>query len=73
MHPELFEIPFTQLTVKSYGLMMVIAFLAAIFLMKIPQGFFWRKKVNALVHTLDRIRKRKGYFFLHFTSSDLEP
>jgi phosphatidylglycerol:prolipoprotein diacylglycerol transferase len=29
MHPELFRIPFTQLTVKSYGLMMVIGFLAA--------------------------------------------
>ena len=34
MHPELFEIPFIHLTVKSYGLMMVIAFLAAIFLIR---------------------------------------
>jgi len=34
VHPELFEIPFTHLTVKSYGLMMVIAFLAAIFVIK---------------------------------------
>ena len=31
MHPELFEIPFTNgLTVKSYGLMMVIGFLLAV-------------------------------------------
>jgi phosphatidylglycerol:prolipoprotein diacylglycerol transferase len=30
MHPELFRIPFTQLTVKSYGLMLVIGFLAAV-------------------------------------------
>lgn len=30
MHPELFEIPFVHLTVKSYGLMMVIGFLAAV-------------------------------------------
>ena len=30
MYPELFEIPFTHLTVKSYGLMMVIGFLTAV-------------------------------------------
>lgn len=30
MHPELFEIPFVHLTVKSYGLMMVIGFLLAV-------------------------------------------
>lgn len=34
MHPELFEIPFVHLTVKSYGLMMVVAFLAAVFLIR---------------------------------------
>jgi phosphatidylglycerol:prolipoprotein diacylglycerol transferase len=34
MHPELFEIPFIHLTIKSYGLMMVIAFLAAISLIR---------------------------------------
>ncbi len=34
MHPELFEIPFIHLTVKSYGLMMVIAFLAAVFVIR---------------------------------------
>jgi phosphatidylglycerol:prolipoprotein diacylglycerol transferase len=34
MHPELFQIPFTDLTVKSYGLMMVIGFLAAITLIR---------------------------------------
>ena len=34
MHPELFEIPFIHLTVKSYGLMMVIAFLAAVSLIR---------------------------------------
>jgi len=34
MHPELFEIPFTHMTVKSYGLMMVIGFLAAVFLIR---------------------------------------
>ncbi len=30
MHPELIEIPIVHLTVKSYGLMMVIGFLAAV-------------------------------------------
>ena len=30
MYPELFEVPFTHLTVKSYGLMMVIGFMGAV-------------------------------------------
>lgn len=34
MHPELFRIPFTTLTVKSYGLMMVIGFLAAVYVIR---------------------------------------
>jgi phosphatidylglycerol---prolipoprotein diacylglyceryl transferase len=34
MHPELFDIPFVHLTVKSYGTMMVIAFLAAVALIR---------------------------------------
>ncbi|MBU1259786.1 MAG: prolipoprotein diacylglyceryl transferase [Planctomycetes bacterium] len=34
MHPELFRIPFTELTVKSYGVMMVIGFIAAIFVIR---------------------------------------
>ncbi len=34
MYPELFEIPFTHLTVKSYGLMMVIGFLMAVALIR---------------------------------------
>lgn len=34
MYPELFNIPFTELTVKSYGLMMVIGFLGAVFLIR---------------------------------------
>jgi len=34
MFPELFEIPFTHLTIKSYGLMMVIGFLAAVSLIR---------------------------------------
>ena len=34
MHPELFEIPFIHLTIKSYALMMVIAFLLALSLIR---------------------------------------
>lgn len=34
MHPELFTIPFTHLTVKSYGLMLVIGFMAAVSLIR---------------------------------------
>lgn len=34
MHPELFEIPFLHVTVKSYGTMMVVGFLLAAFLMR---------------------------------------
>jgi len=34
MHPELFEIPLIHLTVKSYGLMMVIGFLATVWLIR---------------------------------------
>lgn len=34
MHPELFRIPFTDLTVKSYGLLMVCGFITAIFVIR---------------------------------------
>jgi phosphatidylglycerol:prolipoprotein diacylglycerol transferase len=34
MHPVLFKIPLTELTVKSYGLMMVIGFLSAVWLIR---------------------------------------
>jgi len=34
MHPELFEIPFIHLTIRSFGVMMVIGFLAGFFLVR---------------------------------------
>jgi len=34
MYPELFEIPFIHLTIKSYGVMMVIGFLLAVYLIR---------------------------------------
>jgi len=35
MHPELFRIPFTDMTVKSYGTMMVLGFLAVMYVIRI--------------------------------------
>jgi phosphatidylglycerol:prolipoprotein diacylglycerol transferase len=34
MHPELFRIPFTDLTVKSYGFLMVCGFISAIYIIR---------------------------------------
>jgi len=34
MRPELFQLPFIHLTVKSYGLMMVIGFMSAVYLIR---------------------------------------
>lgn len=34
MHPELFKIPFTELTIKSYGFMVVMGFLAALYVVR---------------------------------------
>ncbi len=34
MHPELFRIPFTELTVKSYGVLMALGFIAAIYVIR---------------------------------------
>ncbi|MHC4665497.1 MAG: prolipoprotein diacylglyceryl transferase [Planctomycetota bacterium] len=34
MHPELFEIPLIHVTVKSYGLMMVVGFLSAVLIIR---------------------------------------
>lgn len=34
MHPELFEIPFLHVSVKSYGTMMVVGFLVAVWIMR---------------------------------------
>lgn len=34
MFPELFKIPFTDVTIKSYGLMMVVGFLCAVWLIR---------------------------------------
>ena len=34
MHPDLFQIPFLNLTVRTYGIMIVIGFLLAVFIIR---------------------------------------
>ncbi len=34
MYPELFKLPFIELTVKSYGFMMVVGFLSAVYVIR---------------------------------------
>ena len=55
MYPELFEIPFTHLTIKSYGLMMVIGFMAAVFVIRRLSRHFTPNPqliTNAALYTL---------------------
>jgi len=55
MYPELFEIPFIHLTVKSYGLMMVIGFLAAVTVIRYLSRDFTRDPqliTNAALYSL---------------------
>jgi phosphatidylglycerol:prolipoprotein diacylglycerol transferase len=56
MHPELFEIPFLHISVKSYGTLMVIGFLAAVWLM--------RKIMKGLGQDPDRISSIAMYTLL---------
>jgi len=55
MHPELFRIPFSELTVKSYGTMLVIGFLASVWVIKrLSREFTPRPElvVNAALYAL---------------------
>jgi len=42
MHPEFFEIPLIHLSIKSYGLMMVVGFLAAVTVIRYLSRSFTR-------------------------------
>jgi phosphatidylglycerol:prolipoprotein diacylglycerol transferase len=80
MHPELFEIPFIHLTVKSYGLMMVIGFLACVSLIKHLSRKFTANPqhiTNAALYSLvGGVIGARLFFFIHyfgeFRSSPLE-
>ena len=55
MFPELFELPFIHLTVKSYGFMMVLGFLAAVVLVRAMASRIGEnpdKVTNAALYTL---------------------
>jgi phosphatidylglycerol:prolipoprotein diacylglycerol transferase len=71
MHPELFTIPFTSLTVKSYGTMLVIGFLSAMWIIKrLSREFTPRPDlvVNAALYALvaGLVGSRIFYVLHHF-------
>jgi phosphatidylglycerol:prolipoprotein diacylglycerol transferase len=70
MHPELFEIPFVHLTVKSYGLMMVIGFLACVSLIsRLSRDFTANPQhiTNAALYALvGGVIGARVFFVLHY-------
>ena len=71
MHPELIEIPFVHLTVKSYGLMMVVGFLAAVTLIRYLSRSFTKDPqhiTNAALYSEEEmlsIREINAEMFIH--------
>jgi phosphatidylglycerol:prolipoprotein diacylglycerol transferase len=70
MFPELFKIPFTHLTIYSYGLMLVIAFLAAISLIRrLSRDFTPDPKMitNAALYALIAgVGGARAFYVLHY-------
>ena len=70
MYPELIEIPFIHLTVKSYGLMMVIGFLACVSLIRrLSRGFTPNPQLitNAALYSLvGGVVGARLFFVLHY-------
>jgi len=70
VHPELFEIPFVHLTVKSYGLMMVIGFLACVSLIsRLSRDFTANPQhiTNAALYALvGGVIGARLFFVLHY-------
>lgn len=71
MHPELIEIPFIHLTIKSYGLMMVIGFLACVSIIKYLSREFTSNPqhiTNAALYSLigGVVGARLFFVFHHF-------
>jgi len=72
VHPELFEIPFLHITVKSYGTMMVIGFLVAVSLMrrmmkKAGQNPEWITN-GALYALMAGVVSSRVFYVLHHSS-----
>jgi phosphatidylglycerol---prolipoprotein diacylglyceryl transferase len=70
MHPELFEIPFVHLTVKSYGFMMVMGFLAAVAVIRYLSRHFTRDPqhiTNAALYALIAgVVGARVFFVIHY-------
>jgi phosphatidylglycerol:prolipoprotein diacylglycerol transferase len=75
MHPELFEIPFIHATVKSYGLMIVLGLLAAVFVIRRLSDHIGLKNFNkdyitngALYALITGIIGSRIFYILHYYS-----
>jgi len=70
MHPELFEIPVVHLTVKSYGFMMVVGFLAAVMVIRHLSRYFTRDPqhiTNAALYALIAgVIGARVFFVIHY-------
>ena len=70
MHPELFEIPIVHLTVKSYGFMMVVGFLAAVTVIRYLSRHFTRDPqhiTNAALYALIAgVVGARAFFVIHY-------
>ena len=70
MHPEFFEIPIIHLTIKSYGLMMVVGFLAAVMVIRHLSRHFTRDPqliTNAALYSLIAgVVGARGFFVIHY-------
>lgn len=73
MHPELIRIPFIDLTVKSYGLMMVVGFLAAVSLIRYLSRSFTKDPqhiTNAALYSLIAgVVGARIFFVIHYFDS----
>lgn len=70
MHPEFFRIPLTSLTIKSYGLMMVVGFLGAVTVIRYLSRHFTRDPqliTNAALYALIAgVAGARAFFVIHY-------
>jgi phosphatidylglycerol---prolipoprotein diacylglyceryl transferase len=70
MHPEFFEIPFVHLTIKSYGLMMVVGFLSAVTVIRYLSRHFTRDPqliTNAALYSLIAgVIGARAFYVIHY-------
>jgi len=70
MHPEFIEIPFLHLSIKSYGLMMVVGFLVAVMVIRYLSRHFTRDPeiiTNAALYSLIAgVVGARAFFVIHY-------